>query len=72
MGKGEGSRAEAEENDLSCGAQENCGGAASTVGEGEARGVRERLRGGDAAALVSVVSGKRALRTRLIAPGQRE
>ncbi len=35
MGEGEGSRAEAEENDLSGGPQENCRGAAGTVGEVE-------------------------------------
>ncbi len=40
MGEGERSRADAEENDLSGGAEENCGGAESTVGEGEKRGVK--------------------------------
>jgi hypothetical protein len=41
MGKGEGSRAEAEENDLSGGAEENRRGAAGKVGEGEKGGIRE-------------------------------
>ena len=39
MGEGEGARSEAEGNDLSGWAQENRGGAESTVGEGEERGV---------------------------------
>jgi hypothetical protein len=48
MGKGEGSRSEAEEDDLSGGAQENCGGAAGTAGEVETRSIiKETERGGD-------------------------
>jgi hypothetical protein len=39
MGKGKGARSEA--HDLSGGPQENSGGTAGKVGEGEARGVRE-------------------------------
>jgi len=41
MGKGEGSRAEAEAHDLSGRAQENSGGAESPMGEGEARELRQ-------------------------------
>jgi hypothetical protein len=40
MGEGEGPRAEAEENDLSGGAPENCGGAESAVGEGKERSLK--------------------------------
>jgi hypothetical protein len=39
MGKGEGARTEAEENDVSSNTKEDRGGAAGKVGEGEAGGV---------------------------------
>ncbi len=39
MGKGEGVRTEAEENDVSSNTKEDRGGAAGKVGEGEAGGV---------------------------------
>jgi hypothetical protein len=38
MGKGEGARTEAEENDVSSNTKEDRGGAAGKVGEGEAGG----------------------------------
>jgi hypothetical protein len=47
MGEGKGSRAEAEENDVSSSPKEDRGGAESKVGEGEARGVEHRERGGE-------------------------
>ena len=50
---GEDEDSEAEAHDVSGSAEEDSGGAKSTVGEGEARGVTQRLWAGDAAALAS-------------------
>jgi hypothetical protein len=58
MGEGQGSRAEAEANDVSSGQEKDRGGSTRAVGQGEERSLRgaEANRGGDAAALVPVTS----------------